>query len=44
MEVIVLVVIVVSANLLGGRTKIKGKVMAKKLRTNDNVIYLEDPN
>ena len=44
MEVIVLVVIGVSANLLGGRTNIKGKVLAKKLRTNDNGIYLEDPN
>ena len=34
----------VAAHRLDPRIKIKGKFLAEKLRNNDNVIYLEDPN
>ena len=34
----------VAADHLGSRTKIKCKVLAEKLRNNDTVIYLEDPD
>ena len=34
----------VATDRLGSRTKTKGKFLVEKLRNNDNVIYLEDPN
>ena len=34
----------VAADPLGPRTKIQGTFLAEKLRNNDNVIYLEDPD
>ena len=34
----------VAADRPGPKTKIKGNFLAEKLRNNDNVIYLEDPN